>query len=169
MVMKIIKKVLGTVLFPIKPIIEPIIQLCNAFLAVVELIIKLLMMIPRIVEIFFYLLNIPGMLKDIIYGLTTGATMVLMAFFDILFGDIKKAMIGSPPDKESNSANGVSAETDNITLHSQLVKIIILVLCPPLAIMLKYGITGISLVFITGLLTYFYYIPGLVYACLYLL
>jgi uncharacterized membrane protein YqaE (UPF0057 family) len=160
---------LNIVLLPIEPIAGPIISLVNGIVKFVLFIFELMKMIPRIVEIFFYLLNIPGMLRDIIFGLTTGATMVFTALFDILFGDIKKAMIGSPPDKESNSANGVSTETDNITLHSQLVKIIILVLCPPLAIMLKYGITGISLVFITGLLTYFYYIPGLVYACLYLL
>ena len=51
-----------------------------------------------------------------------------------------------------------------------LFKLIILVLCPPLAIFVDRGLKGVIPIIISGALTYYlYYFPGLIFASLYLM
>ena len=52
---------------------------------------------------------------------------------------------------------------------NSFIEVLILVLCPPLALFIKKGIAGIFSIIIASLLTYFYYIPGLIYSALYIL
>jgi uncharacterized membrane protein YqaE (UPF0057 family) len=131
---------------------------------------RLGIIVTQIVDILAYLINIPKLLNDLLYGLTTGVMMVLTAFFDILFGDIRRNMMGVEipnNDKEGNSYE----EEETMKLDKKIVEIIILILCPPLAIFFKNGlnIKTFFLVIIASILTYFYYIPGLIYGSLFIL
>jgi uncharacterized membrane protein YqaE (UPF0057 family) len=164
---------LDIVLSPINKIVGPITSLVNAIVTLVMFIFEAMKLVTKIIDILAYLINIPKLLSDLLYGLTTGVMMVLTAFFDILFGDIRKNMMGqtlSENDNEGNSSNSYEEE-ETMKLNKNIVEIIILILCPPLAIFFKNGlnIKTFFLVIIASILTYFYYIPGLIYGSLFIL
>ena len=163
--MGFLESILETVLFPITPIIDPIINLAAAFVKLGALIVNLLKAVPKVVEIILMLADPIKLIKDIIFGFSTGIYMVLDAVIDMIFGDIRKAIGGNT---ESGSNKGTMDEKGKC-MPPSIVKILLLVLCPPLSILLERGLAGIIYVFLCCLLTYFYYIPGLIYACLYVL
>jgi len=165
MVTGIIRKVLSTILFPIKPIVEPIILVCEAVLYIIEYILKLLALLPRALEIFNYIINPMKIIKDIIYGLTTGLTMVIEGLFDSILGDIRKSMGGS---YDPGSNDGDYTGENGVCLSKTFMGTLLMVLCPPLYIILNLGIIkGFFPTLLCCLLTYFYYVPGLIYASLY--
>ena len=165
MVMGIIKKVLSTILFPVKPIVEPIILVCEAILYILEFMLKALVYLPRALELFNYIINPMKLIKDIIYALTTGLMMVIEALFDTLLGDIRKAMGGS---HDPGSNDGDYTGENAVCLSKTFMGTLLMVLCPPLYILLNMGIIkGFFPTLLCCILTYFYYVPGLIYASLY--
>ena len=165
MVLGIIKKVLSTILFPIKPIVEPIILVCEAVLYLLEYILKVLAFLPRVLELFNYIINPMKIIKDIIYGLTTGVMMLIEGLFDSVLGDVRKSMGGSY-DPGSNDGDYVGENA--VCLSKTFMGTLLMVLCPPLYIILNMGIiNGFFPTLLCCILTYFYYVPGLIYASLY--
>ena len=75
-----------------------------------------------------------------------------------------KNTLGKLGENDSNEAN-----EPEFCAKPKLIEILILVLCPPLAVFMRKGLGSILVIMLTFLLTYFYYIPGLVYASLYIL
>jgi len=156
---------LNIVLAPFNPIVKPIVDIGIAILKLVTFIVEILKALPKVVEIILMLADPIKLIKDIIFGFSTGIYMVLDAVIDMIFGDIRKAIGGNT---ESGSNKGTMDEKGKC-MPPSIVKILLLVLCPPLSILLERGLAGIIYVFLCCLLTYFYYIPGLIYACLYVL
>lgn len=147
-------------------------EILDAFISIGALALKLPIFIaelakvvPKLVEIILMLADPIKLIKDIIFGFSTGIYMVLDAVIDMIFGDIRKAMGGNT---EGGSNKGTMDEKGKC-MPPSIVKILLLVLCPPLSILLERGLAGIFYVFLCCLLTYFYYFPGLIYACLYTL
>ena len=162
---KILKSILETILFPITPIIEPVISIINAIIAFANFFIQFIFMIPKVVSMVFYILDPGKLLKDIIFGATTGIYMVLEALFDIIFGKVRQHM-GGKTSKGSNKG-GINNQK---CLPPSITQILILVLCPPLYVALSEGLfnsAGFFPVILTSILTYFYYFPGLIYASLF--
>ena len=165
MVMGIIKKVLSTILFPIKPIIEPIILICQAILYLIEFFLKMLQFLPRALELFNYVINPMKLIKDIISGVVSGIIMILEALFDTVLGDIRKTMGGS---YDPGSNDGDYSGENGVCLSKTFMGTLLMVLCPPLYVLLNMGIiNGFFPTLLTSVLTYFYYVPGLIYASLY--
>ena len=160
-----IKKILSTLFFPIKPIVEPIILVIEATLYLLEFMLKVLVFLPRTLELFSYIINPMKLIKDIIYGIVTGISMILEATFDIILGDIRKTMGGS---YDPGSNDGDYSGEKGVCLSKTFMGTILMVLCPPLYILLNMGIiNGFIPTLLCCVLTYFYYIPGLIYASLY--
>jgi len=160
--MDIVKDIISTLLFPIKPIIEPILLLVDLVLGIIEIAIKVAEIFPRIIEIIFYVINPTKLLKDILFSFTTGVTMVLEAVFDNLFGDMRSYF--SKPQSGSNDGDPAS---DSLCFGETYIATLIMVLCPPLYITLSEGLKAFPQIVFCCVLTYFYYIPGLMYAILY--
>ena len=156
---------LNIVLAPIEPILRPIIDICIAVLKLVTFISEILKALPKIIEIILMVLDPIKLIKDIIFGFSTGIYMVLEAVVDMVFGDIRSAMGGN----EGVGSNKGTMDGKDKCMPPSIVKILLLVLCPPLSILLEQGLAGIFYVILCCLLTYFYYFPGLIYACLYVL
>jgi uncharacterized membrane protein YqaE (UPF0057 family) len=130
MASKVAKGIMSTVLFPLKPIIEPIIHLAEAMLQLLELIVKFVLKIIEIyMSMFFYILDPSKIISDSIYGFTTGLKLIFMTTLDTIQGK----------------------------------------LCPPLAIFIRKGLKGFFTIVITAVFTYFYYLPGVIYASLHVL
>ena len=161
---KILKGILDTVLFPLKPIIEPIIHLMESLIQLQELIVNFAMkIIPAFIQLFFYILDPGKLIKDVIYAFVTGFKLIIKATIDTLMG--KTISMIKPHMKNDPETQKRTEEC----LSPSLLEILILILCPPLAIFIRKGLKGFCTIVITAVLTYFYYLPGVIYASLYVL
>ena len=129
---------------------------------IIFVVLKILKAFPKFLTIFTYLTDPSKIIKDSVYGVTSGIMMILNAIFGDLFRLITKPFVnGDNKNKKNNSKEAC--------FNKSFINIIILVLCPPLAIFVKNGFKAIFNIIIAGILTYFYYFPGLIYSCLYIL
>ena len=103
-------------------------------------------------------------IKDVLYAFVTGFKMIIKAVINTLMG--KSISIIKPHINNEPETNKREKEE---CLAPSLLEILILVLCPPLAIFIRKGLKGFFTIIITAVLTYYYYLPGLVYASLYVL
>ena len=126
------------------------------------IVMKIVMLLPRVFEIIFYVINPTKLLKDILFSITDGALMVISAVFDNLFGDMRSYF--SKPQSGSNDGDPAS---DSLCFGETYIATLIMVLCPPLYITLSEGLKAFPQIVFCCVLTYFYYIPGLMYAILY--
>ena len=152
---------------PLKPMIDPIVDLANAFVTLGEMIISILKAFPKLLSIFTILTDPVKVIKDIVFGISTGIYMIFDAIIDMLFGDIRRAM-GISTEQGSNDGDQF-ADKQKKCIPPSVTKLLLLILCPPLALLLERGIHSILYVFICCILTYFYYFPGLIYAALHIL
>ena len=156
---------LDIVLAPLEPIVGPFLALVNGITQFGLFLIEMLVYLPRMLELFNYVINPMKLIKDIIYALTTGLIMVIEALFDTLLGDVRKAMGGS---HDPGSNDGDYSGENAVCLSKTFMGTLLMVLCPPLYIILNLGIIkGFFPTLLCCLLTYFYYVPGLIYASLY--
>ena len=156
---------LDIVLSPLEPIVGPVLALVNGFIQIGYFLVELLKLLPRALEIFNYIIDPMKVMKDIIYGLTTGLMLVIEGLFDSVLGDVRKAMGGS---YDPGSNDGDYTGENGICLSKTFMGTLLMVLCPPLYIILNLGIKrGFFPTLLCCLLTYFYYVPGLIYASLY--
>ena len=123
--------------------------------------------LPKLLSIFTIFTDPIKVIKDIVFGFSTGIYMIFDAIIDMLFGDIRKAM-GISTEQGSNDGDQNSSKQKKC-MPPSVTKLLLLILCPPLALLLERGIHSILYVFICCILTYFYYFPGLIYASLYIL
>ena len=129
---------------------------------IIFVVLKILKAFPKFLTIFTYLTDPSKIIKDSVYGVTSGIMMILNAIFGDLFRLITKPFVnGDNKNKKNNSKEAC--------FNKSFINIIILVLCPPLAIFVKNGFKAIFNIIIAGILTYFYYFPGLIYTSLYIL
>ena len=127
---------------------------------------KLLLMAPKMVFYFIYIITTPGkVISDTIYGFTTGIKMILKSIVDILMGK----SVGLLNLHVKDDTNNKKKEDTEECINPSILEILILLLCPPLAIFIRKGLKGFFTIVITSVLTYYYYLPGLIYASLYVL
>ena len=156
-----------TVLEPLNPIFQPVVDIGVFLVKLVTLILELLKMAPKLPSLLTILTDPIKVIKDIVFGISTGIYMIFDAVIDMLFGDIRKAM-GISTEQGSNDGDQNSSKQKKC-IPPSVTKLLLLILCPPLALLLERGIHSILYVFICCILTYFYYFPGLIYASLYIL
>jgi uncharacterized membrane protein YqaE (UPF0057 family) len=163
---KIIGAILKVILFPIRPIISPVLKLKDAMMQLQEILIKLVLMAPKILSLFQIFTDPSKVIKDVLTGLIVGAKMIIETIFDSLFGTTHKNSKYYLGKLKEDTKDSNDPET---CFGPSLIEIILLVLCPPLAVFMRKGLSAILIILVTFLLTYFYYIPGLVYASLHVL
>ena len=158
------KKVLEKVL---DPIIKPLLGMAAAVVGIVELVIELALLVPKILELMINVFSPDKLINDIIYGVTQGITYMISTFFGGLISRPKKS------DGTADAGNqlfGSSKKAKVVCIKPTTITLLILILCPPLALLLTEGIKAWYLVVICALMTYFfYYIPGFIFAALHIL
>ena len=158
-------EVLNSVFSILNPISGPLNDILNA-------VVKMTMLLVEIAKVFGYLLeaapiifNPEGIINDVLYGVTHGITKIFSAMvekIDIGGGDVDKEKDGGP--------FGVTDKKQATCMPPTLMNLIILVLCPPLALFLNKGISGWFITIVCALMTYFmYYFPGFIFAALHIL
>jgi uncharacterized membrane protein YqaE (UPF0057 family) len=127
---------------------------------------KIIIMIPKLLNYMIYIILTPGkVISDSIYGFTTGLKLIFMTTLDTIQG--KSINLIKPHIEDDDPVNSKREKED--CLGPSVLEILILLLCPPLAIFIRKGLKGFFTIVITAVFTYFYYLPGLIYASLHVL
>ena len=141
-----------------------------------ELIIKLITIFPILIRLVFSILDPGNFVKDLVFGIIIGIEMLVKGLADILIGKAQENGEKIPGFKNGLFPNGIlgsSKETrdseDTVKcLKPTTIRLILMVLCPPFAVFMKYGLLrGWLWIIICWILTYyFYYFPGLLFSAL---
>ena len=153
--------ILAPINWALSPILEPLKNIINGAIQLVKLLIILLAKIPEIIGAAVQILDPAKLINDIVTGTFLGIQVLFNAIFQAL--NIRN-LFGTK--RQNNGILGVSRTASNAKcVNPSLFRLIIMVLCPPLAVFMHRGISAIINIIITALLTiYGYYFPGLIYA-----
>ena len=119
-------------------------------------------MVPKVLSLFFDITDPIKFIKDAIFGVTSGVLLIFNGILDTLFGDLTnkyKFTLSDDKDKQLKED----------CIKPSFIELLILILCPPLAIFIRKGLKGTLTILITTILTCFYYFPGVIFASLYIL
>lgn len=150
----------------------PIIVACVIFGSLFTDIMKLL---PLLFKVAFELLDPANFLKDLVFGITIGIEMLIRGISNMLFGKMQQQGSKLPGFKNGIFPGGIfgSGKVDEGNAEVKCIKpsairLILMVLCPPFAVFMKYGLLrGWLWIIICIILTYnFYYFPGLLFSAL---
>ena len=149
---------INIVLSPLEVIFKPIVTILEAVVQMIVLLIQLIKALPKLFSLFTIFTDPVKIIKDVMNGLLIGFKMILYTFIDFFTGSVHKKSKEYLGKLSENEKDGQACFTPKI------IEILILILCPPLAVFMRKGISAILIILITFLLTYFYYIPGLIFA-----
>jgi hypothetical protein len=149
------------------PIISPIIAIAKGFVSLGELSGMIVKVVIDLVKLAATIFNPEKLLNDVIYGSITGLTSMITAIFENisnLFGD-------SVPKKDgSDGIFGIEDKKKQICVKPTIINLIILIVCPPLALFINKGWRSIFMIIVCALMTYYmYYFPGFLFAALHIL
>ena len=160
----VLNKVKGGIVDVIVKLLSGIV---NLFKSLGGLITDLLGIIMNILELIPQIFSPDKLINDIIYGIIYGITSMLSS----LFGGINRRPKKSDSDLDGGThLFGSSKKAKVVCIKPTTMTLLMLILCPPLALLLTEGIKAWYLVIICGLMTYYlYYIPGFIFAALHIL
>jgi uncharacterized membrane protein YqaE (UPF0057 family) len=142
--------------------VDAILSIKDFAFNLIEIVTKLIKAFPKFLSIFTYILDPTKLIKDIVYAIITGVRMIYDATIGYIIGSFMKNFYLDGIDKKENKGK-------EKCFKKSFINVLILILCPPLSIFMNEGISGFFYVVIASFLTYFYYFPGLIYSCLYIL
>lgn len=144
----------------------------DPFNGIIDAIVKMTFLVGEIFKLFINLVelsisifNPSKVIDDVLYASTTGVAQVISAFiYKIDFSQSKA-------DTEGDGGPfAVTDKTRAMCVPPSFINLLILVLCPPLALFLHKGVGGWFIIIICCLLTYYlYYFPGFIFAALHIL
>ena len=138
-----------------------------------KLIITLIKVLPKLIDMALSILDPINFLKDLVCGVIIGIELLISGISNMLFGKMKQQGKKLPGFNgifpggifgKENSENNAEVKC----LRPSALRLILMVLCPPFAIFMKYGLLrGWLWIIISIILTYnFYYFPGLLFSAL---
>ena len=161
----VIKGVVSSILSILNPVTGPFNDILNAVIKMFILLGEFMKIFKNLFELAINVFNPDKLINDVLYGVTHGITRMFGALVekvDIGGGDVDKEKDGGP--------FGVTEKKQATCIPPTLMNLLILVLCPPLALFLNKGISGWFITIICCLMTYFmYYFPGFIFAALHIL
>ena len=154
--------ILSPILKPIRKMVEVILELFGLLGKFVELLLYVIEIIPLIFDP-------PRLIDDILFAITSSLNIV----FKKMGGDVKNLVSSPEDDSLEKGPFGVSNENQNAftCMDPSWSTIMLLIICPPLAIIYKLGFgPGFISSIICGVLCVkLYYFPGLLFAILHVL
>jgi hypothetical protein len=171
-VLEIVKKKKGGILFfagqlasiaavivVLVVLMKPLIDIVKMVVMIISIIGQILALFPQIIETILLVFNPKKFIDDIIFGVSYAIKLVIGGMMDSMDS-------GTVSNKEENPD-----DVPKICMPPSVFNLIMLVICPPLALLINMGgIKGIFLTVICALLTVWcYYFPGLIFAAIHIL
>ena len=148
-------------------ILKPFKEMILAIVDILTLVLELLKIIPNLIELAITIFSPDKLLNDVIYGAITGITSMITAIFENisnLFGD------SVPKNNGSDGIFGIEDKKKQVCIKPTIINLIILIVCPPLALFINKGWRSIFMIIVCSLMTYYmYYFPGFLFAALHIL
>ena len=163
------------VLSPIENLKGIFVTVGETIIEIIHLIMRFINFLPFIADIFYYITDPLKMLSDIRDGFFTGFKLIYETFTNFFFGNIRQTFNYrniNTLNQNGGSLSNNDLKCDDPKSHCyspSFITILLLILCPPFAMLLQLGIGGIIHIIICCMLTYFFYFPGLIYASLFVL
>ena len=149
------------------PILNPFKDMILGIVDILELVLELLKIIPKILELIPSILSPINLLNDVIYGSITGITSMITAIFENiqnLFGD------SNSKSDSNNGIFGIENKKKQVCIKPTIINLVILIVCPPLALFINKGWKSFFMIIVCALMTYYmYYFPGFLFAALHIL
>ena len=148
----------------LKPITQPITHIFNAVIEGVVIIKDLLELLFNAIELIPLIFDPAKLIDDIMFGITYGINTAM--------GGVMGSIDPKKPEEEKQTSGlfdvNTKKDTSTVCISPSLSVILLLILCPPLAIFYKYSfIKAIIPSIICGVLCVkLYYFPGLLFATL---
>ena len=166
---------MALILLPFLGYIAAFIPIIIACVIITLLFSDVLKILPLLIEAAFSLLDPIAFVKDLFFGIMMGIELLMKGIADIFIGKAQETGGKIPGFKNGLFPNGIfgaSKETqkgDTVRcLKPTTLRLILMILCPPYAIFMKYGLLrGWFWIILCWILTYnFYYFPGLLFSAL---
>ena len=149
------------------PIVSPIISIAKGFVSIGELAGKIIKVFSDVLKLIPVILNPEKLLNDVIYGTITGITSTITAIFENilnLFGD------SNSKTNSNDGVFGIENKNKQVCIKPTIINLVILILCPPLALFINKGWKSFFMIIVCALMTYYmYYFPGFLFAALHIL
>jgi len=155
---------INLVLSPLEALFSPTIGILKTVVVILTLLLELLKLIPRLFESIAMLADPGKIIKDAVFGFKTGLYLIFNSILDMTMGSFADNF---KHNLETNT-NGERKDKE-ACVKPTFLEVIILILCPPLAIFIRKGMKGFLTILVTTILTCFYYFPGVLFASLHIL
>jgi uncharacterized membrane protein YqaE (UPF0057 family) len=153
------------ILNPFEPFTDAVVSIANGAKKMLDLVVIFLELFPNLLQAAINIFKPDKIIDDVIWGVSSGIAQLFRVILEKLDFSQSKA-----DNKGDGGPFGVTEKKQAICVSPSFINLMILVLCPPLAMFLHKGIKGWFLTMICALMTYFlYYFPGFVFAALHIL
>jgi len=140
-------------------LLKPLIDIIKIVVMIIKIVGQILSLFPQIIETILLIFNPKKFIDDLIFGISYGIKLIVGGMMDSIDS-------GTVSNKEENPD-----DVPKVCMSPSLFNLIILLICPPLALMIHVGgRTGIFLTVICTILTVWcYYFPGFIFAAIHIL
>ena len=143
---------------PFIPMLFPVIMISFTLFKLKDVLVPLMELVPKAIEVVLLVFNPKKLIDDIIYGVSFGIKSVIG-------GMMSSISSGSSPNPVEETPESIP----KVCVPPTLFNLIILIICPPLALFMNIGINNFYLTIICAILTIWgYYFPGLIFAALHI-
>jgi len=157
------------------PILAPVITLGIVMVTMGDIIFKMITIIPKLLKIAMNLFRPMAFIKDLVFGVFQSINMILAVIGDLVFSVIRTifntifgqslgGIFGHDPQRHPGSGKKFKPKGNICRRPPSLFHYIIMIMCPPLFVFMKKGLSGWIYILIDIALTLIFYFPGLLYA-----
>ena len=144
---------------------KPLIDLLTVVGHMLSLLFHFLAIFPPLFETVLLIFDPKRFIDDLIFGVTFG----IKSLFSGVFSSVGTGVVANP-DSIKDAAKESKEKIPKVCASPTIMNLILLVVCPPLALFLDRGLQGFFHVLVCALLTVkLYYFPGFIYAALHIL
>ena len=166
--MNFLEEIINALLSFLDPILSPLRDIIRTFISMILLLENLVGIFISVMKAIPTIFEPSKLIDDILYGISYGITKVFSGLFSSI--DTEKNPQDKEPEDDDIDPFEVKKSKDDICVPPTLVNTLLLLLCPPLAIFIKHGMSGLISTIICGVLCVkLYYFPGLIFAALHVL
>ena len=149
-------------------LIDLVTGMADLFKNLGKLLEDIIRVVDNIIELAPAIFSPDRLLNDVIYGSITGLTSMITAIFENISN-----LFGESESKKEDGTGGVFGIEDkkrSVCIKPTIINLIILIVCPPLALFINKGWRSIFMIIVCSLMTYYmYYFPGFLFAALHIL
>ena len=119
-------------------------------------------MIPKLIRVILSIFNPRKFMDDIIFGISYGISSLMSGIFS--------SINSGTSESKSKRFGDDTSKIPKVCVSPTIFNLVLLLICPPLALFMDRGIQGMFLVIVCAILTVkLYYFPGLIFAALHIL